>query len=79
MKYTVYTDGSTYINPGLGGWGIIIIKNNKIIYRKYGNSLFSTNNKMELISAIYAITITKNSKNTIIITDSKYIIIGIYI
>ena len=79
MEYVIYTDGSTYINPGLGGWGVIGIKNNLIIYKKYGGSLFSTNNKMELMSIIYAITINENSKSIEVITDSKYIIVGIYI
>ena len=72
----IYTDGSCLENPGDGGWAAIIIINQqkKIIS---GNQENTTNNRMELLAPIEALkTLQKNSKVEII-TDSKYVKLGI--
>ena len=45
----IYTDGSTHpTNPGPGGFGIVITKDNKII-NTYGKQFdHTTNNRMEM-------------------------------
>ena len=47
METKIYTDGSCVGNPGRGGWGAIIIDNNKqkIIS---GSEKYTTNNRMDL-------------------------------
>ena len=72
----IYTDGSCLKNPGNGGWAAIIFigQQKKIIS---GNQKNTTNNKMELLAPIEALkTLTINSKVEII-TDSKYVKLGI--
>ena len=55
-KFKAYTDGACSGNPGVGGWGAVLLaeKNNKIIKRKEisGGVVDTTNNQMELIAAI---------------------------
>ncbi|WGH25076.1 MAG: reverse transcriptase-like protein [Candidatus Shikimatogenerans bostrichidophilus] len=71
----VYTDGSSYGNPGPGGIGIIIKSYN--LYKEFTYKFrHTTNNRMELYAIIYAIKIINKlfyySSN--IYSDSKYII-----
>ena len=51
MPTKVYTDGACSGNPGIGGWGVVIIKNDKIINLNGGENN-TTNNRMELTAAI---------------------------
>ena len=72
----IYTDGSCIGNPGNGGWGAIIIIDGKKIIIK-GSEKNTTNNQMELLAPIKALSeITKGSKVQIF-TDSKYVKLGI--
>ena len=73
----IYTDGACSGNPGIGGWGaVIIIDENKPIYLNGGSSN-TTNNRMELTAAIKALKYFNDSKEINIITDSKYVKDGI--
>lgn len=71
----IYTDGSSRGNPGKGGLGIIILKNNEIIYSYSEQFDNVTNNQMELKAIIYAfekiINVNKN-ENFVIYSDSSY-------
>ena len=72
----IYTDGSCIGNPGKGGWAAIIIDDGKKIQIKR-NKKNTTNNQMELLAPIKALSkITKGSKVQIF-TDSKYVKSGI--
>lgn len=71
----IYTDGACSGNPGRGGWGFIIINNDKI--SEYcGGEQETTNNRMEMTAVIQALN-TCNDNNKSIYTDSKYVINGI--
>ena len=72
----IYTDGACSGNPGKGGWGVVILNNNKEILLTGGDQL-TTNNKMELTAAIKALEYFKDKKDLIIYTDSKYVKDGI--
>ena len=50
----IYTDGACSGNPGIGGWGVVIINNKKIIKLNDG-MINTTNNQMELVAAINAL------------------------
>ena len=77
MKIKVYTDGACSGNPGIGGWGaIILIDDKKPIYLK-GGSQDTTNNKMELTAAIQSLKYFSISSEIEIYTDSKYVKNGI--
>ena len=80
-KFKAYTDGACSGNPGIGGWGVVLLaeKNNEIIKRKElsGSSLETTNNQMELIAAIETLKALKKPTEITIITDSSYVKKGI--
>jgi len=75
-QVTIYTDGACSGNPGVGGWGAILIHANgsKEIY---GGDVFTTNNKMELTAAIEALQALKVPCYVDLYTDSKYVVQGI--
>ncbi|MDD3662895.1 MAG: ribonuclease HI [Candidatus Pacebacteria bacterium] len=75
----IYTDGSSLGNPGPGGWGVVVVLDNKIIKEISGGEKNTTNNKMELTGAIEALRYLIDSKdeNSIIYTDSAYVLGGV--
>ena len=74
---TIYTDGACSGNPGVGGYGAILLcmKNNKEIHRKEiaGSEEQTTNNRMELTAVIKALQKLKYKCNVEIYTDSRYV------
>lgn len=76
-KITIYTDGACSGNPGIGGWGAILLYQER---RKeiYGGDKYTTNNKMELTAVIEALSVLKKENCDIeIYTDSQYVKKGI--
>ena len=76
MIINVYTDGACSGNPGIGGWGVVILDNNEEVLLNGGDQK-TTNNKMELTAAIKALEYFEDKKDLIINTDSKYVKDGI--
>jgi len=77
MKITVYTDGACSGNPGIGGWGaVILIEDTKPVHLQ-GGSDHTTNNQMELTAAIEALKYFSESSTLNFFTDSKYVKEGI--
>ena len=74
---TIYTDGACSGNPGIGGWGVVILKNNKEQIFLNGGDNNTTNNRMELTAAIEALKYFQNKTDITLITDSKYVKDGI--
>ncbi len=74
---TIYTDGACSGNPGVGGWGVVILENIREPIFLNGGEKNTTNNRMEITAAINAITYFKNKQNLEIYTDSKYLKNGI--
>lgn len=81
QKISVYTDGACSGNPGPGGWGCVILIDDKEIKLSGGEKL-TTNNRMELMAAIsslkyvYDNTDIKNTEVSVYI-DSQYVKNGI--
>ena len=75
-QVTIYTDGACSGNPGPGGWGAILISG---AHRKElsGGETPSTNNRMELLAAISALTALKQPSEVDLHTDSQYVRNGI--
>jgi len=73
----IYTDGACSGNPGKGGWGVVILENNKNEIFLNGGDDNTTNNRMELTAAIEALKHYQNKKDITLITDSKYVKDGI--
>ena len=73
----IYIDGACSGNPGIGGWGVVILENdNDPIFLKGGGNQ-TTNNRMELTATIKGLQHLKNSEELTIVTDSKYVKDGI--
>tara|TARA_Y100000768_G_C23947347_1_gene668267 strand:- start:628 stop:1059 length:432 start_codon:yes stop_codon:yes gene_type:complete len=73
----IYTDGACSGNPGVGGWGAIILENTKKPILLNGGEENTTNNRMELSAAINAISYFQTKQDLKIYTDSKYLKDGI--
>ena len=73
----IYTDGACSGNPGIGGWGCVIIKNDEKPIFLNGGENYTTNNRMELVAAIKGLNYFREENNITIVTDSKYLKDGI--
>lgn len=75
----IYTDGSSRGNPGPGGWGAIVATEERVV-ELGGGGKHTTNNKMELASAIEALGFVRDLGSAFRIdmrADSSYVINGI--
>ena len=72
----IYTDGACKGNPGVGGWGALILKDEKNI-ELFGGEKETTNNRMELMAVIMALKEISSSTELTIYTDSTYVQKGI--
>jgi len=72
----IYTDGSCLKNPGNGGWAAIINDDGKI-EKISGSEKNTTNNRMELMAPIAALSKITKKKKVQIFTDSQYVKMGI--
>jgi len=77
MAINVYTDGACSGNPGIGGWGVVILVDSCKPIHLNGGSINTTNNKMELTAAIEALKYFKKNSSINLFTDSKYVKEGI--
>ncbi|MYM73553.1 MULTISPECIES: ribonuclease HI [Duganella] len=75
-KVEIFTDGACKGNPGLGGWGALLVAGNaeKEIC---GGARDTTNNRMELQAVIEALTVLKRPCTVVLHTDSQYVQKGI--
>ena len=74
---TVYTDGACSGNPGIGGWGIVILELKKEPIFLNGGDDNTTNNQMELTAAIQALKYFNKREKITLFTDSQYVKNGI--
>jgi ribonuclease HI len=73
----IYTDGACKGNPGVGGWGALLIHNEQSI-EIFDGEHETTNNRMELKAVIEALNhATSMNDNVQIYTDSSYVQKGI--
>jgi len=79
MEYVIYTDGACSGNPGPGGWGAVILNEEKNDTNISGKEQSTTNNRMELMAPIMALRKIKKASKIIIYTDSIYLKNGITI
>ncbi len=69
----IYTDGACKGNPGKGGWGAILVYRGKE-KELCGGEKVTTNNRMELMAAIMALSALKEPCRVTLTSDSKYMI-----
>lgn len=75
-KVEIFTDGACKGNPGLGGWGALLVAGDaeKEIF---GGTRDTTNNRMELQAVIEALNVLKRPCSVVLHTDSQYVQKGI--
>ncbi|MGC8966532.1 MAG: ribonuclease HI [Caldimicrobium sp.] len=74
-RIRVYVDGCSLGNPGPGGYAALIkVDGEEIVIS--GGAPFSTNNRMELLAVIKALSFFKEPKEIIVFSDSEYVIKG---
>ena len=69
----IYTDGACSGNPGKGGYGAILEYNGTRRELSQG-FVCTTNNRMEILSAVVAMEALKEPCNVILTSDSKYLV-----
>lgn len=73
-RVRIYCDGACSPNPGLGGWGVVLISDRHSARRELsGSAEGTTNNRMELTAAIRALKALKFPCHVDIFTDSEYL------
>lgn len=72
---TIYTDGACSGNPGVGGWGAVLIYNEHE-KRISGAQEDTTNNRMELYAVIAALESLKEPCSVTLYSDSAYTVNG---
>lgn len=72
----IYTDGACKGNPGIGGWGALLV-NGGHERELFGGEPLTTNNRMELTAVIRALAALKRRCRVRVHTDSKYVQQGI--
>ncbi|MGB0467773.1 MAG: ribonuclease HI [Pontibacterium sp.] len=72
----IFTDGACKGNPGPGGWGAVLFYGDAE-KQLYGGEANTTNNRMELMAAIEALSILKRESVVKLTTDSQYVRKGI--
>jgi ribonuclease HI len=72
----IYTDGACKGNPGPGGWGALL-RSGDTTRELYGGEMGTTNNRMELMAVIEALTALKRPCEVVLYLDSEYVRKGI--
>ena len=72
-KITIYTDGACLKNPGLGGYGVVLLYGD---HRKElsGGFRHTTNNRMEMFAAIVGLESLKEPCTVDLYSDSQYVV-----
>lgn len=72
-EVTIYTDGGASPNPGIGGYGIVLIKGEH--QREIsGGAMDTTNNRMELTAVIEGLAALTKPCRVTLHSDSKYVV-----
>ena len=67
----IFTDGSCTPNPGPGGWGVVAVRDGKVLWYDRGEERETTNNRMELSAIVFALRRIGEDEGGIIFTDSN--------
>lgn len=75
-KVTIYTDGACSGNPGPGGWGALLLAGNRK-RELSGGEPQTTNNRMEMMAVIEALSALRKHCQVDLYTDSTYVRNGV--
>jgi ribonuclease HI len=71
----IYTDGACKGNPGPGGWGALL-QSSDARKELCGGELDTTNNRMEMLAVIEALSALKRPCRVTLHVDSQYVLKG---
>lgn len=72
MEVEIWTDGACVVNPGPGGYGIII-KCQGQKWERAGGFRLTTNNRMEIMGALVALETLPDKCKAVMYTDAQYL------
>ncbi len=72
----IYTDGACKGNPGPGGWGFLLRAADGSVKELFGGELQTTNNRMEMMAVIQALSSLKRPCQVTLHLDSQYVLKG---
>jgi ribonuclease HI len=75
-RVEIFTDGACRGNPGPGGWGALLRFGDEE-KELCGGESETTNNRMELMAVIQALSALKRSCDVVLTSDSTYVLKGI--
>ena len=71
----IYTDGACKGNPGPGGWGALL-RFNGVVKELFGGEPATTNNRMEMMAVIQALSALTQPCHVQLHVDSQYVLKG---
>lgn len=75
-RVVVYTDGACKGNPGLGGWGALLRAADGTEKELFGGERDTTNNRMEMMAVIQALSALRRPCAVELHVDSQYVLKG---
>jgi ribonuclease HI len=72
----IHTDGACLDNPGPGGWAYIIDRDGVRTEARGAVPTRTTNNRMEILAAIEALSSLTEPSEVTIVSDSEYLVYG---
>ncbi len=75
QTFRIFTDGSAIGDPGPGGWGAVLMQQNRR-WEKSGDFPWTTNSEMELFAAVQALRSLPDQARVELHSDSEYLIYG---
>ena len=75
-KVEIFTDGACKGNPGPGGWGAVL-RMGAVEKELSGGEELTTNNRMEMMAVVQALTALKRPCAVTLSTDSRYVMDGL--
>ena len=76
-QVVIYTDGACKGNPGPGGWGALLRSADGSEKELFGGERVTTNNRMEMMAVIQALSALKRPCEVTLHVDSQYVLKGI--
>jgi ribonuclease HI len=76
-QVVIYTDGACKGNPGPGGWGVVLRSADGTEKELFDGERETTNNRMEMMAVIEALSALKRPCDVTLHLDSQYVLKGI--
>lgn len=75
----IWTDGACEPNPGFGGWGYLMLRQDGCHVEDCGGEVGTTNNRMEMVAILAALRALPDRAHAVVYSDSQYCVNGLTI